>query len=202
MPVHRKTYDTPHVPVLPLEPERKFWPEHVPKYDIVPSPTPAPALAFKNFPSLSSPPLLNRRAACNIHGALPPGRWSGTRCSSHLAEQRRGDSDVDCGGSRSGVAEVEDSEEDDNGDMLDMIREELDQEEFNDDLDLDSDSDVDDEDSIYLLDENDDVLRAKDRKRRNRIFRAIHNGKFEAVLGDFIESSPKPRPPSTHSRSR
>ncbi|KAH9022903.1 hypothetical protein EDB85DRAFT_1993318 [Lactarius pseudohatsudake] len=88
-----------------------------------------------------------------------------------------------------------------------MIREELDQEqEFNDDLDLDSDSDVDDEDSIiariqYFLGENDDILRAKDRKQRNRIFRAIHNGKFEVVLDDFIDSSPKPRPLPTHLRS-
>ncbi|KAH9016040.1 hypothetical protein EDB85DRAFT_346482 [Lactarius pseudohatsudake] len=86
-----------------------------------------------------------------------------------------------------------------------MIREELDQEqEFNDDLDLDSDSDVDDEDSIiariqYFLGENDDILRAKDRKQRNRIFWAIHNGKFEVVLDDFIDSSPStyPTPSST-----
>ncbi|KAH8996449.1 hypothetical protein EDB86DRAFT_2918457, partial [Lactarius hatsudake] len=55
---------------------------------------------------------------------------------------------------------------------------------FNDDLDLDSDSDVDDDDNIiariqYFPGENDDILRAKDRKQRNRVFRAIHNGKFE-----------------------
>ncbi|KAH9016557.1 hypothetical protein EDB85DRAFT_2019422, partial [Lactarius pseudohatsudake] len=92
--------------------------------------------------------------------------------------------------------------------VKDMMREELDQEEeFNDDLDLDSDSDVDDQDSIiariqYFLGENDDILRARDRKQRNRIFRAIHNGKFEVVLDDFIDSSPKPRPLSTHLRSR
>ncbi|KAH8996450.1 hypothetical protein EDB86DRAFT_3243342, partial [Lactarius hatsudake] len=51
--VHRKTYDTPHAPVLPPEPEPKLQPEHVPKYDIVPapSPTPTPALAFTTFPS-------------------------------------------------------------------------------------------------------------------------------------------------------
>ncbi|KAH9000002.1 hypothetical protein EDB86DRAFT_2906966 [Lactarius hatsudake] len=72
--------------------------------------------------------------------------------------------------------------------VKDMIREELDQEqEFNDDLDLDSDSDVDNEDNIiariqYFLGENDNILRAKDRKQRNRIFREIHDGKFEVVL--------------------
>ncbi|KAH9069775.1 hypothetical protein EDB83DRAFT_2370355 [Lactarius deliciosus] len=96
-----------------------------------------------------------------------------------------------------------------------MIRDELDQEEFNDDLDLDSDSDVDDEDSIiariqYFLGENDDFLRAKDRKQINRIFRTIHNGKFEVVLDDFINSSSsascscrtESRPLPTHLRSR
>ncbi|KAH9174072.1 hypothetical protein EDB89DRAFT_2228354 [Lactarius sanguifluus] len=94
--------------------------------------------------------------------------------------------------------------------VKDMIREELDQEQdFNDDLDLDSDSDVDNEDSIiariqYFLGENDDTLRAKDRKQRNRIFRAIHNGKFEVVLNNFIDSSPStyPTPLSTANRSR
>ncbi|KAH8999997.1 hypothetical protein EDB86DRAFT_585651 [Lactarius hatsudake] len=80
--------------------------------------------------------------------------------------------------------------------VKDMIREELDQEEgFNDDWDLDSDSDVDDEDSIIariqcFLGENDNIFRAKDRKQRNCIFQAIHNGKFEVVLDDFIDSSP------------
>ncbi|KAH9069774.1 hypothetical protein EDB83DRAFT_2674131, partial [Lactarius deliciosus] len=87
MPVHRKTYDTPHAPVLPPEPEPKFRPEHVPKYDIVsaPSPDTSTCAGFqRTFPSPSSPSLLNRRAACDIHGALPP-RWrSGTRCSAHL----------------------------------------------------------------------------------------------------------------------
>ncbi|KAH9069767.1 hypothetical protein EDB83DRAFT_2370253 [Lactarius deliciosus] len=97
-----------------------------------------------------------------------------------------------------------------------MTWEELDQEqEVNDDLDLDSDSDVDDGESIiariqYFLGENDDILRAKDRKQRNRIFRAIHDGKFEVVLDDFIDSSPsascscrtEPRPLPTHLRSR
>ncbi|KAH8999989.1 hypothetical protein EDB86DRAFT_3137780 [Lactarius hatsudake] len=255
MPVHRKTYDTPRAPVLPPEPEPKLRPEQVSKYDIVPAPPPTPA----------------------------------------PAEQRSGDWDVDWGGSRSGVAEVKDSKEDDNGDMLvdqvigadavtafvrlfsvtslssdvlsllssatelleassssspsatgipctpsansnsvstslpllplalsssficapqvvphlvlqvtragiplpddvpcferlcsrtvgrpvkDMIREELDQEE-----------------GIiariqYFLGENDNIFRAKDRKQRNCIFQAIHNGKFEVVLDDFIDSSP------------
>ncbi|KAH9174079.1 hypothetical protein EDB89DRAFT_2068025 [Lactarius sanguifluus] len=94
--------------------------------------------------------------------------------------------------------------------VKDMIREELDQEQdFNDDLDLDSDSDVDNEDSIiariqYFLGENDDTLRAKDRKQRNRIFRAVHNGKFEVVLNNFIDSSPStyPTPLSTANHGR
>ncbi|KAH8999991.1 hypothetical protein EDB86DRAFT_3075295 [Lactarius hatsudake] len=283
--VHRpgKTYDTPHAPVLPPEPEPKLQPEHVPKYDIVPasSPTPTPALAFKTFPSPFSP--LRRT----------PGRRSGTRCSAH-AEQRRGDSDVDWGSSTSAAAGVEDSEEDDNRDMLvdqvigadavtaflleasslvhafrdrdplhaigqlqlsvnlfaiaadhtlvllfvfigapqavprlvlqvtrpgmrlpddvpyferlcgrtvgrpvkDMIREELDQEqEFNDDLDL---TRIRTLTSIIariqsFLGENDDILRAKDRKQRNRIFRAIHNDEFEVVLDDFIDRTPLSR---------
>ncbi|KAH8999954.1 hypothetical protein EDB86DRAFT_2906402 [Lactarius hatsudake] len=69
--------------------------------------------------------------------------------------------------------------------VKDMIREELDQEqEFNDDLDL---TRIRTLTSIiariqYFLGENDDILRAKDRKQRNRIFRAIHDGKFEVVL--------------------
>ncbi|KAH8996446.1 hypothetical protein EDB86DRAFT_2918406, partial [Lactarius hatsudake] len=51
--------------------------------------------------------------------------------------------------------------------VKDMIREELDQEE-----------------GIiariqYFLGENDNIFRAKDRKQRNCIFQAIHNGKFE-----------------------
>ncbi|KAH9159403.1 hypothetical protein EDB89DRAFT_2083915 [Lactarius sanguifluus] len=214
----------------------------------------------------------------------PPRRYAGP--SENRVKRRRGGSDVDRGGSTLLVAEVEDSEEDDNGDMLvdqvieadavtaaprslvlafcdrdplhaigqlqpsvnlfaigvtrtlspaqacalpddvpcferlcsrtvgrpvkDMIREELDQEQdFNDDLDLDSDSDVDNEDSIiariqYFLGENDDTLRAKDRKQRNRIFRAVHNGKFEVVLNNFIDSSPStyPTPLSTANHGR
>ncbi|KAH9174061.1 hypothetical protein EDB89DRAFT_625076 [Lactarius sanguifluus] len=85
--------------------------------------------------------------------------------------------------------------------VKDMIREELDQEQdFNDDLDLDSDSDVDNEDSIiariqYFLGENDDVLRAKDRKQRNRIFRAVHDAAVDPFAltmkrGNKARSSP------------
>ncbi|KAH8999982.1 hypothetical protein EDB86DRAFT_584257 [Lactarius hatsudake] len=43
-----------------------------------------------------------------------------------------------------------------------------------------------------FLGENDDILRAKDRKQRNCIFKAIHNGKFEVVLDDFIDPSAYP----------
>ncbi|KAH8999960.1 hypothetical protein EDB86DRAFT_2906454 [Lactarius hatsudake] len=77
--------------------------------------------------------------------------------------------------------------------VKDMIREELDQEqEFNDDLDL---TRIRTLTSIIariqsFLGENDDILRAKDRKQRNRIFRAIHNDEFEVVLDNFIDRSP------------
>ncbi|KAH8996447.1 hypothetical protein EDB86DRAFT_1000137 [Lactarius hatsudake] len=43
----------------------------------------------RTFPSPSSPPLSNRCAACDIHGAPPPGRRSGTRCSAHLVRPAR-----------------------------------------------------------------------------------------------------------------
>ncbi|KAH9069784.1 hypothetical protein EDB83DRAFT_2314151 [Lactarius deliciosus] len=45
-----------------------------------------------------------------------------------------------------------------------------------------------------FLGKNDDTRRPKDRKQRNCIFRAIHHGKFEVVLGDFIDSSPSTYP--------
>ncbi|KAH9024797.1 hypothetical protein EDB84DRAFT_1580209, partial [Lactarius hengduanensis] len=65
-PVHQETYDTPHAPALPPEPEPKLWPA-VPNDVIVPAPSPAPvpALAFKNISvsHLSSSPKLRHRAA-------------------------------------------------------------------------------------------------------------------------------------------
>ncbi|KAH8999976.1 hypothetical protein EDB86DRAFT_3101404 [Lactarius hatsudake] len=210
------------------------------------------------------------------HFLLPPLRHFPhlcTACDGHT-EQRRGDSGVDWGGSTLGVAEVEDSEEDDNGGMLvdqeigtdatarsyawndlscvtslsskdlshaighskyvstslpyfysparPRLRQadpylvlhvtrgrhsdcltvhqwkELDQErELVGDLELALDLYIDGEDSIIarirdFLGENDDILRAKDRKQRNCIFKAIHNGKFEVVLDDFIDPSAYP----------
>ncbi|KAH8993509.1 hypothetical protein EDB92DRAFT_1854568 [Lactarius akahatsu] len=331
-PVHQKTYDAPNAPALPPEPEPQLWPEPVPKVN-VPAPAPAPALAFKNFSFslLSSSPkptyhrarwprrIARRKAERNrMFGSFGAMRAEATlrELDPRRAEQRRGDSDVDWGGSTSGLAEVEDSEDD--GGMLvdeeikadamaafvrsmgaagqahisagdledeerirledadedeeedesgsneedvdteleladgmrilaaegddddevsrssfaddddddtsddqevtpkrsfqarlerirsrtvgrpvkDMMREELDQEQELDDDDDDSDSDIDDEDSIIaqiqgFLDENDDVLRAKDRKQRNHIFRAIRNGNLKVILDDFIDSSPK-----------
>ncbi|KAH8996442.1 hypothetical protein EDB86DRAFT_2829114 [Lactarius hatsudake] len=338
-PVHQKTYDAPHAPALPPEPEPKLWPEPVSKVN-VPAPAPAPALAFKDFSFslLSGSPkstyrtrwprrIARRKAERNrMFGSFGAMRAEATlrELDPRRAEQRRGDSDVDWGGSTSGLAEVEDSEDD--GGMLvdeeikadamaafvrsmgaagqahisagdledeerirledadedaeedksgsssngedvdteleladgmrilaaegdddddevsrssfaddddddtsedqevtpkrsfqarleqirsrtvgrpvkDMMREELDQEQGldeddDDDEDDDSDSDIDDEDSIIaqiqsFLDENDDVLRAKDRKQRNHIFRAIRNGNLKVVLDDFIDSSPK-----------
>ncbi|KAH9069785.1 hypothetical protein EDB83DRAFT_2551021 [Lactarius deliciosus] len=336
-PVHQKTYDAPHAPTLPPEPEPKLWPEPVPKVN-VPAPAPAPALAFKDFSFslLSSSPkptyrtrwprrIAHRKAERNrMFGSFGAMRAEATlrELDPRRAEQRRGDSDVDWGGSTSGLAEVEDSEDDggmlvdeikadamaafvrsmgaagqahigagdledeerirledadedesgsgSNGEdvdteleladgmrilaaegddddeasrssfadeddddtsddqevtpkrsfqarleqirrqtvgrpVMDMMREQLDQEQElddddddddDDDNDDDSDSDIDDEDSIIaqiqgFLDENDDVLRAKDRKQRNHIFRAIRNGNPKVVLDDFIDSSPK-----------
>ncbi|KAH9171161.1 hypothetical protein EDB89DRAFT_2071063 [Lactarius sanguifluus] len=332
-PVHQKAHDAPHAPALPPEPEPKLWPESVPKVN-VPAPAPAPALAFKNFSFslLSSSPkptyrarwprrIARRKAERNrMFGSFGAMHAEATlrELDPRRAEQRRGDSDVDWGGSTSGLAEVEDSEDD--GGMLvdedikadamaafvrsmgaagqthigagdledeerirledadedseeeesgsssdgedvdteleladgmrilaaegddddeasrssfaddddddtsedqevtpkrsfqarlervrsrtvgrpvkDIMREELDQEQELDDDDDDSDSDIDDEDSIIaqiqgFLDENDDVLRAKDRKQRDHIFRAIRNGNLQVVLDDFIDSSPK-----------
>ncbi|KAH9174130.1 hypothetical protein EDB89DRAFT_2228374, partial [Lactarius sanguifluus] len=276
----------PACPDVLTEPELKFWSKPVPRNVVVPMPAPAPApvLAFKNFSFslLPSPPKPTHRA-----------REGGARLRVDLQRvtRRRGGSDVDRGGLTLLVAEVEDSEEDDNGDMLvdqvieadavtaapwslvlafcdrdplhaigqlqpsvnlfaiavtrtlvlffifirapqavprvvlqvtragmrlpddvpcferlcsrtvgrpvkDMTREGLDQEQdFNDDLDLDSDSDVDNEDSI--------IARIQDRKQRNRIFRAVHNGKFEVVLNNFIDSSPsRRRPIRAHDEAR
>ncbi|KAH9166948.1 hypothetical protein EDB89DRAFT_2232627 [Lactarius sanguifluus] len=83
--------------------------------------------------------------------------------------------------------------------VKDMMREELDQErELDGDLNLNMDLDIDDEDGITariqdFLDESDEILCAKDRKQSNRIFRwSIHNSKFEVVLDDFIDSTPRP----------
>ncbi|KAI9448836.1 hypothetical protein BJY52DRAFT_1364366 [Lactarius psammicola] len=108
-PAHQKTYDPPHAPYLPSEPELELWPERVPKDIIVPSPAPAPALAFKDFSfSLhSNSPKAMHRATLR---ELDPWR----------AESRRGDSDVDWGGSTSGLADVEESGEDDGGMLVDQ----------------------------------------------------------------------------------
>ncbi|KAH9055548.1 hypothetical protein EDB87DRAFT_1579780 [Lactarius vividus] len=341
-PIRQTAYNTPHAPALPPEPEPepKLWSEPVPKDVNVPAPSlalapaPAPALTFKNFSFslLSSFPkptyrarwprrIARRKAERNMmFGSFGAMRAEATlrELDPRRADQRRGDSDVDWGGSTSGLAEVEDSEDD--GGMLvhdikadamaafvrsmgaagkvhigagdledeerirledadedeeedecgsdsdgedvdteleladgmriltaeggdddeasrssfaddddsddtsedqevtpkrsfqarlqrirsrtvgrpvkDMMREELDQEQELDDDDDDDDSDIDDEDSIIaqiqgFLDENDDVLRAKDQKQRDHIFRAICNGNLKVVLDDFIDSSPK-----------
>ncbi|KAH9000013.1 hypothetical protein EDB86DRAFT_2907156 [Lactarius hatsudake] len=75
--------------------------------------------------------------------------------------------------------------------VKDMIREELDKEqEFNDDLDLTRTLTSIIARIQSFLGENDDILRAKDRKQRNCIFRAIHNDEFEVVLDNFIDRSP------------
>lgn len=133
-PVYQKVYDTPHAPVAPPEPEPKLWPEAGPK-DVVfpePSPVPAPALAFKDFSFslLSSSPkpthrvrwprrTAHRKAERNaMFGSFGAIRAEATlrELDPRRAEQRRGDSDVDWGGSTSGATEAEDSEED--GGML------------------------------------------------------------------------------------
>jgi hypothetical protein len=38
-----------------------------------------------------------------------------------------------------------------------------------------------------ILDDNDDILRVRDRKQRNRIFQAINHGNFEFEM-DFTDS--------------
>ncbi|KAH9055554.1 hypothetical protein EDB87DRAFT_1762265 [Lactarius vividus] len=72
-----------------------------------------------------------------------------------------------------------------------MMREELNQEqELDDDLNLNMDLSIDNEVTARIqdfLDESDDILCTKDRKQRNYIFWTIHNGKFEVILGDFID---------------
>ncbi|KAI9429450.1 hypothetical protein BJY52DRAFT_1423386 [Lactarius psammicola] len=303
-----KTYDSPHTPYLPSEPELELWPERVPKDIIVPSPAPAPALAFKDFSfSLhsNSPKAMHRvrRPRRIAHRGAERNAMFGSfgtiqaeatlrELDPWRAESRRGDSDVDWGVDQDikadamvafvrsmGVAgqahvsagdledearirledadedeeenegasgsdgedvnteleladglegmiavegekedevasrssSIEDSDDDTSEDeevtsfqaRLERVRGhdagrgELNQElELDDDLNSDSDSDIDDEDSYIartrrFLDENDDILRGNDRKQRNRMFRAIHNGKFEIVDVDFIDSSPK-----------
>ncbi|KAH9000020.1 hypothetical protein EDB86DRAFT_3075388 [Lactarius hatsudake] len=261
MPVHRilPTHQLSHQSISPSSGQNQCQ-----KYDVVPalSPTPAPALAFKiiSFSLLSA----------TSHTSAPHAMATSHRPPEGGAEHdvrliRR---ELDPRGSTLGVAEVEDSEEDDNGgipvdqeigtdatarlyawndlsrvtsssseDLSQAIghskyvstslpyfysparprlrqadpylvlhsdcltvhqRKELDQErELVGDLDLALDLDIDDEDSIIariqdFLGENDDILRAKDRKQRNCIFKAIHNGKFEVVLDDFIDPSAYP----------
>ncbi|KAH8993517.1 hypothetical protein EDB92DRAFT_1980918 [Lactarius akahatsu] len=189
-----KKYDTPHAPALPPEPELKFWPEPVPKDVVVAALSPAPALAvaFKNLSLslLSSSPTPTYRARWprrkavrntmfNLFGAI---RAEATlrELDPRRAEKRRSDSEVDWGSSTSGVGDVNNSEEEDGGDIGADTMTAL---ELDDDLNLELDSDIYGEESIAriqdFLDENDDTLRAKDRKQRNRIFRAIHNGKLE-----------------------
>ncbi|KAH9036932.1 hypothetical protein EDB84DRAFT_1560794 [Lactarius hengduanensis] len=90
-------------PALPPVSELKLWPA-VPKGDIVPapSPVPVPVQAFKkiSFSLLSSSPKPRHRAS-----------WP-RRTAVRKAEQRRGDSDVDWGGSTSEwVVEVEVSDD-------------------------------------------------------------------------------------------
>jgi hypothetical protein len=134
-PVHQNMYDAPQAPALPPKPELKLWPEPVPlqlfpKDIVVPtlSPAPAPAPSFKDFSfsRLSSPSKPTHRARWPRHTARRKAKFSlrgAMRAEASLreldprqAEQRRGDSDVDWGGSTSGIADVEDNEED--GGML------------------------------------------------------------------------------------
>jgi len=81
--------------------------------------------------------------------------------------------------------------------IKDMVREEPVQDgEFDDDQNSNSDPDEDDEDDIMariesFLDENDDILRAKGRKQRNVVFRAIQSGTFEVEFDGSIDASPK-----------
>ena len=131
--VPQETSDAaPRTPSPPPKPEPTLWPETLPKDVAVvpgPTPTPTPALAFKNFSfsRLSKSPKrthhvqsprrtarlrkVGRNAAMfSLRGAM---RAEATlrELDPRRAERRRGDSDVDWGGSTSGVAEAEDSED-------------------------------------------------------------------------------------------
>ncbi|KAI9437622.1 hypothetical protein H4582DRAFT_1956394 [Lactarius indigo] len=133
--VRQKTYDTPLAPALPPSPKPKFWPV-VPKDVVVRPPSPAPALAFKNFSfsllSSSLKPTYRARwprriARRKVEHNMMFGSFGAMRAEAtlreldpRLAEQRLGDSDVDWGGSTSGVAEVEENEEDGRGMFMDQ----------------------------------------------------------------------------------
>lgn len=137
-PVHQKTYDTPQAQALSPKPEPKLRPEPAPEPEpesapkdlVVPaqSSTPTPAPAFKDFTfsQLSGSPKPKHRARWPRRIARRKaerktrfGSFGALRAEATLreldprrAEQRRGDSDVDWGGSSSGAAEAEDREED------------------------------------------------------------------------------------------
>ncbi|KAI9465380.1 hypothetical protein BJY52DRAFT_1221034 [Lactarius psammicola] len=135
-PAHQKKYDSPHTPYLPSEPELKLWPERVPKDIIVPSPAPAPALAFKDssFSLLSNSPKAMHRfrrprriAHWGAERNAMFGSFGAIQAEATLreldprgAESRRSDSDVDWGGSTSGLADVEESGEDDGRMLVDQ----------------------------------------------------------------------------------
>ncbi|KAH9026017.1 hypothetical protein EDB84DRAFT_1579911 [Lactarius hengduanensis] len=130
-PVHQETYDTPHAPALPPEPEPKLWPA-VPNDVIVPAPSPAPvpALAFKNISvsHLSSSPKLRHRAAMAAAHHPPEGGADtmfgsfgaiyAARTGPALGRAAPGRLGRCLGWLDVGVAEVEDSEEEDDGGML------------------------------------------------------------------------------------
>ncbi len=131
-PMYEKTYHPPPAPALLPEPEPELWPEPEPEplaNNVIPAPSPAPALAFKDFSFslLSSSPRpthrvrwpqrtahrkAERSAMFALFGAMH-AEATLRELDPRRAEQRRGDSDVDWGGSTS---EVEDSEQD--GGML------------------------------------------------------------------------------------
>ena len=131
VPVPQEPPDAPRTPPPPPKPGPTLWPETLPKdLAVVPAPAaPTPALAFKDFSfsQLSKSPKRTHRvrsprrtarhrkagqnaAKFSLRGAM---RAEATlrELDTRRAEQRRGDSDVDWGGSTSGVAEAEDSEE-------------------------------------------------------------------------------------------
>ncbi|KAH9055543.1 hypothetical protein EDB87DRAFT_1762222 [Lactarius vividus] len=146
-PIRQTAYNTPHAPALPPEPEpeSKLWSEPVPKdvnvpaqsLALAPASAPAPALAFKNFSFslLSSFPkptyrtrwprrIARRKAERNMmFGSFGAMRAEATlrELDPRRADQRRGDSNVGWGRSTSGLAEVEDSE-DDGGMLVDDIK--------------------------------------------------------------------------------
>lgn len=123
IPIHQKPYEAPHTPPPPPKLDPVLWPETFPKDVVVPapSPAPAPAPAFKDFSfsHISKSPKATHRVRRIRHSTLRKAERNAKfslrgamreeatlrELDPRRAEQRRGDSDVDWGGSTSGNEE-------------------------------------------------------------------------------------------------